>query len=530
MSASRLDYTRASARPTNLSEQDPSYSRAPARAARDYMPSYPRTSTRPATAKDPEAIVHTRESRPKTAPAQATSPQPSATYSPDALAGALIREHLVSRGLRKTLEVFLQEDNEQQDSGLSGRLELAKLLGILKLVRQNRTSEPPEKSYLAIITKHLATRTVITPEDSNYTAKSRPTTATERVSERPRTAARAAPATHLDGPSRSELTPSRSTRISDRRASAREEEYIDPGDTFDYHNPLRTVDSSLVGNSSDDPDQASFAAFAKPLGSFSSSNPRAVAYENGEPGYRVSREQLIGSGDGRAGGGSGAVAGRRANRKSDERQPAYETEVPERSPSRYSQRSSSARASPEAAIDRPPQIERREAPTSRYTSTDRVSPAPYHRITPTNTRKPTPTPPAPTVSFRQPTANELIVTDDFSTASSSEEEDDIQSYKTASQSMTNILSNLHAGPSLGVGRGGTLITTSQALSLRCLVFPGDKGRSTFGEEWKGKGFEFNTAEEVRYGLVQLKVRMEFTKLVPENPFRGFEDTHDNEKP
>ncbi|KAI9203039.1 uncharacterized protein BJ171DRAFT_158465 [Polychytrium aggregatum] len=62
-----------------------------------------------------------------------------------------------------------------------------------------------------------------------------------------------------------------------------------------------------------------------------------------------------------------------------------------------------------------------------------------------------------------------------------------------------------AGFSTSVGARGKLITTQRALALRCLVFPGEKGRATFTEEWKGKGFVFNTSvADLAYGLVQSK--------------------------
>ena len=262
----------------------------------------------------------------------------------------------------------------------------------------------------------------------------------------------------------------------------------------------------MIANSSDDPDHASVAAFAKPLGSFSASNPRAVAYGDGEPDYIASREHLVKNRKDRAVSGNGAIAGRRANGKVEDRQPTHNVEEPERASSRYDKRSSSARVNLETGIDRLSLDEKYEPTARRHAPPDHPAPLPHHRTPPTTVRKTTPTSAAQAVSFRKPTAAELIISDDVSNASSSEE-DDIYTYKTASESnLTNIVSNLHAGPSLGVGRGGTLITTSQALSLRCLVFPGEKGRSTFNEEWKGKGFEFNEREEVRYGLVQLRVR------------------------
>ena len=58
---------------------------------------------------------------------------------------------------------------------------------------------------------------------------------------------------------------------------------------------------------------------------------------------------------------------------------------------------------------------------------------------------------------------------------------------------------------------GYLISTQKAYNLRKLIFPGtgtedSRARSSFQDEWKGKGFLFSTVSpEVAYGLVQLKV-------------------------
>ncbi|KAI8842905.1 hypothetical protein BJ741DRAFT_350355 [Chytriomyces cf. hyalinus JEL632] len=59
---------------------------------------------------------------------------------------------------------------------------------------------------------------------------------------------------------------------------------------------------------------------------------------------------------------------------------------------------------------------------------------------------------------------------------------------------------------------GSLITTQKAMQLRKAVFPGtltggeeSRARMTFSEEWKGKGFCFNVAQQdLAYGLVQVK--------------------------
>jgi ubiquitin carboxyl-terminal hydrolase MINDY-3/4 len=64
---------------------------------------------------------------------------------------------------------------------------------------------------------------------------------------------------------------------------------------------------------------------------------------------------------------------------------------------------------------------------------------------------------------------------------------------------------------------GVLISSTVALALRKVVFPGtgtedSRGRAYFNEEWKGKGFVFKSADEVAYGLVQIKVSL-FCPLV-----------------
>ncbi|KAI9326595.1 hypothetical protein DFJ73DRAFT_783310 [Zopfochytrium polystomum] len=68
----------------------------------------------------------------------------------------------------------------------------------------------------------------------------------------------------------------------------------------------------------------------------------------------------------------------------------------------------------------------------------------------------------------------------------------------------------------GVTARGSLITSQKAWAVRACVFPGNgvvggagetsRGRATFGEEWRGKGFVFNGegSGELGYGLVQIK--------------------------
>jgi hypothetical protein len=50
---------------------------------------------------------------------------------------------------------------------------------------------------------------------------------------------------------------------------------------------------------------------------------------------------------------------------------------------------------------------------------------------------------------------------------------------------------------------GTPISSQILQDLNSIIFP-PRGKSTFGEEWLGKGFVFRDEEELKYGLIQLK--------------------------
>jgi hypothetical protein len=50
---------------------------------------------------------------------------------------------------------------------------------------------------------------------------------------------------------------------------------------------------------------------------------------------------------------------------------------------------------------------------------------------------------------------------------------------------------------------GSQISAQVLKDLNSIIFP-PKGKSTFGEEWLGKGFVFRDEEELKYGLIQLK--------------------------
>ncbi|KAJ3045390.1 hypothetical protein HDV00_010260 [Rhizophlyctis rosea] len=431
-------------------------------------PLYPRVvSSARAARRESDQHLKSHSNRPKTAPGQAPSipastSKQSTSFSTNILAGALIREYLNARGFKRTAGVFLQEDNEQGQSGLSNRQELAKQLGIIKWVRQNKSSEQPEKTYLEIIAKNLPTvlKSTHLSQDDLSPPKTRPTTAAER----PRTAARgAAASTHTDiSPTRDTHSASITAKYISRRPSLPDEDYPDPMDTFSYANPLRHVDASRIGNSSDDPSHATTAAFAKALGAFSSANPRSVMQDHVGPGLRASRELLVG-GSGSPTGGIPGQSSRKSSRRSDERDSPTGFDTPHR---------------PSTA--RPPSDASKPSP----------KPTPWTTHNPPRTASPrTPTQPRSSVSFL---THDLEVTDHL--------DDEL----TSDTNLSNILSGLSIGTSLGVGRGGTLITTQTALALRCLVFPGDRGRATFGEEWKNKGFEFCEREELRYGIVQQK--------------------------
>ncbi|KAI8613550.1 hypothetical protein BC830DRAFT_1131677 [Chytriomyces sp. MP71] len=97
-----------------------------------------------------------------------------------------------------------------------------------------------------------------------------------------------------------------------------------------------------------------------------------------------------------------------------------------------------------------------------------------------------------------PVADDVQVTDDL-------EEDEYS----LSSDVGIPLSASKLGASVSVA--GTLITTQKATLLRKLIFPGtmtggeeSRARMTFTEEWKGKGFCFNTVSDLAYGLVQIK--------------------------
>ncbi|KAJ3137418.1 hypothetical protein HK100_000687 [Physocladia obscura] len=105
------------------------------------------------------------------------------------------------------------------------------------------------------------------------------------------------------------------------------------------------------------------------------------------------------------------------------------------------------------------------------------------------------------LSHQQPKTNDIQVLDEF-------DEDDLSF-------TSDIGAPVFQGGKVG-GLGstetrGVLISTQKALLLRKVVFPGtisggeeSRARSTFADEWRGKGFCFNDNSDLAYGIVQIK--------------------------
>ncbi|KAJ3132139.1 hypothetical protein HK101_004636 [Irineochytrium annulatum] len=98
-------------------------------------------------------------------------------------------------------------------------------------------------------------------------------------------------------------------------------------------------------------------------------------------------------------------------------------------------------------------------------------------------------------------AGDLEITDDFDDLDDDDHHHDVSSSGFAAS----------PGPTGKPTPKGALIATSRALSLRRATFAGipgsgeeGRGRISFGEEWRGKGFVFSTVEGLGYGLVQTK--------------------------
>ncbi|KAJ3298440.1 hypothetical protein HK104_010700 [Borealophlyctis nickersoniae] len=368
----------------------------------------------------------------------------------------------------------------QQQSNLNSRTELAKQLGIIRLIRQNKASEQPEKTFIEVITNYLVTRDQSKLKEESTLAPSRPASAVSP--DRPKSGrVRSA---DLEGHNAEHpiSLPSRPATAASvprtaRPLSAAVESHLnrfdtstsaplaatEPGatDNFGWHNPLRGGDHSKIGNSNDNPEQAAVAAFATTLGMFDASNPRAFVGGT-----------LAGEGGKRDGSASAAAVLRSSLRQQSIAigvpSPALDTH------SKHNKRSTFAETSSTSAVSR----STTDGKSGIWSAAAAESPV-AHRTIPSSTSQPR----RPSVAFQ---TSDIEITDHI---------DDMDDFDHPPQP-------IHA--SLGVGKSGKLITTQTALALRCLVFPGEKGRATFGEEWRGKGFVFCDRPEIGYGIVQIK--------------------------
>ncbi|KAJ3119012.1 hypothetical protein HDU96_003187 [Phlyctochytrium bullatum] len=337
------------------------------------------------------SIVSVSPSSPR-APASSLKAQASAMQSSNSLASslaaALVKEYLSAKGLEKTLEAFRLEFLQFQKAPLvSSRVELAKQLGIGKILNQNKASDQPLKSHLEVVVKSLSSK-------ASSASKPRPSSASSDV---------------WTPPTSGSQSPSK-------------------------HSP------------------PSIVTFNTPLGGFDARNPRAVPAGGSSPtqsgaSTRVGSAATAHSGWATRTPGSAGSAAKRPSLPPSRTAPAWDAELSDQSP-------------PVAAVSAPP---------------------------------------------ARPRFADLEITDDVGF---DDDDDD-------SEGGFGFRGTL--GPTSC--SKGSLITTQKALMLRRVTFAGGGGdearvRTTFPDEWRGKGFVFNGAQmEIGYGLVQAKVGGYFVPYV-----------------
>ncbi|KAJ3292146.1 hypothetical protein HDU79_001717 [Rhizoclosmatium sp. JEL0117] len=403
----------------------------------------------------------------------------SATNAAGPLTAALIKEYLAARGLTKTLEAFKLEFLQfQKTPPISSRQELADQLGIAKLVKQNKAQDQPLKTQIEIIVKYLVSRAQKDQPVGSTTPTTTPSSA------KPRT-----------------ITSAASTGKHQTLQAAQ--------DVNLSHSP--TISNSAQPQGLEPLDAPSTIIFKTPLGGFNASNPRAISAAPNKATPAASRPSSSWKG---------------------------ETPLP----------STSKRGTSAAISQPPPPIQQTNHQTNLHKSVGLVATLAKENASKTSSQKPTPhiqdedpsdspemsgtlegftkstkfrpqstpttnepPPPSSSTTPKKQThpANDLEILDDF--------DDD-------EYSITSDLGNPLAPTKLGVPRGpsldtpvleaptgGALIPTREAYLLRKLVFPGTIGggeesraRSSFTEEWRGKGFVFSTNPDLAYGTVQIK--------------------------
>ncbi|KAJ3317531.1 hypothetical protein HDU76_001147, partial [Blyttiomyces sp. JEL0837] len=376
-----------------------------------------------------------------------------------ALTAALVKEYLTAKGLTKTLEAFrLEYLHYQKTPTISSRQELAKQLGIGKLLQQNKAQEQPLKSQLEVIVKSLVVRVVSKESGVENT------------------------------------TPNHSLFKQQHHHSHNQQQQQQPQpQPQDYKD--RETPSSVM--------------FQTPLGEFDPSNPRSITMLPGSSPKTGSPKSGPGlSSSPTSAGytpGYGHHDGGNSNMNSNSTALGAAT--------------SSSRQNPGVGIakyhglivkDMKESIASKTGGNRRDSGGDGnssfMTPS---RITPgsasaSGSRRPGTASTMDSSAKKQ--SEDIEVFDDF-------DDDDDDDDAVAMKAGMNVAAGVNArGGVLASIAKGSLITTQKALGLRRTVFAGSgfgnddsRGKPSFPDEWRGKGFVFHHMhQDIAYGLIQVK--------------------------
>ncbi|KAJ3410083.1 hypothetical protein HDV05_004108 [Chytridiales sp. JEL 0842] len=391
------------------------------------------TRTRPTSATSTASTPHTPRSTSATTSTPTSAVLEAISASP-LLSAAIVKEYLTSKGLTRSLEAFRLEHLQFQPPTVSSRQDLARQLGISKLVVQNKSADQPLKTFLELIVKHLLTK--------------------------------------------------------------REGGKGGEGGKAQMANLLESLTNPK--NEDEGKERGGLLGFKTPLGEFGSGNPRSVSARSERSEYGVMSTKGV-RGDVKKMNVKSVEASKRGSvvsKKVEEGEEAVAAQGEYATPVFQPVRQTSS-----DLFIKSDRVSTTPNATTTTTTTDSDAKGLSNFFTPKNVSVPSSA--TPTRKPVTTNCNDIQITEDFDSASDSDDE----FYPTP------VLPNNKTNTGSSIGNlqfvsKGTLISTSKALALRRVTFPGPtedaRGRSTFTDEWRGKGFVFNTVPQLGYGLVQSK--------------------------
>lgn len=347
--------------------------------------------------------------------------------SVDILTSALIREYLTAKGFKRTLDVLIVDEGEKQRP-ISSRTELAKFLGILKLVKSNKEKgDQALNTFLEVIVQHLASKNSKSSETSNSSSSTANGSRVQSSNSSSSTAHGSRGQSQdisleMTNPKRdiiksTLMSPEFSTTTNGSRVQTPQSKQFN-GANFTADNSTGDIDTRTAKN-------VNF------LGAFSLQNPNNVS-ENLNSAAALKKKLLskdTPSSEGSEKNSDKCIVNKKGNWLSSK--------------------------------------EEQNKSEQKVTAVARNS---------------------------KSNSQEIEVVEDFDDEEFEENKSLVSSHGCFVASFTG-----------SIGNRGKIITTQKAIALRTLVFPGENGKATFSDEWKGKGFVFNmSAPELFYGLVQLK--------------------------